>query len=76
MGSARRTRLRPSLQGGKRFSWRTGAALAIKGRILDRQGDAVGAHQAYGAARQHLSNSVDASHPVLRQVQGWLADAS
>jgi hypothetical protein len=39
------------------------------GKVLAKKGDASGAHAAFQAAIQHLSNAVDADHPLLLQAQ-------
>ena len=54
-----------SLQGGVPFSNRTGLSWLMLGRVLQKQGDATHAHQAFESAVNHLSNTVDAEHPQL-----------
>ena len=62
------------LQGSKPYSWRTGDASLVQGRILARQGDAPRARAAYETALAHFSNTVDPSHPAMRQLQQLLVD--
>ena len=50
-----------SLQGGTRYSPRTGAARLELGLVLKARGDAAGAADAFKAAVDHLSHTVDAA---------------
>ena len=65
--------LAQKLQGGLPYSWRTGVAWLVQGRVVARQGDLPRAREAYEAALRHLSVTVDPAHPALRQVQGLLS---
>jgi tetratricopeptide (TPR) repeat protein len=58
-------RLAQAAQGGVPYSSRTGQAWEILGRIFANRGDTARAHRAFETAVQHLSNTVDARHPVL-----------
>ena len=51
--------LAESLQGGTRYSPRTGAARLELGLVLQARGDAAGAADAFKAAVDHLSHTVD-----------------
>lgn len=53
-------------QGGIRYSNRTGLAWLALGRALAGEGREVDAHQAFQAAVDHLSNTVDADHSQLQ----------
>ena len=61
-----------ALQGGKPYSVHTGMAALVEGRILAAQGDVAAARAAGELARLHLSNTVDAGHAGLVQVQAML----
>ncbi|MBS0420371.1 MAG: protein kinase [Proteobacteria bacterium] len=67
--------LAQSAQGGVPRSYRTGLAWFALGKVLAKRGDAAAARQAWLAAVDHLSNTVDPDHPLLllaRQLlQGW-----
>jgi len=65
-----------ALQGGKPYSVHTGMASLVEGRILAAQGEVVAARAAYELARLHLSNTVDAGHAGLVQVQSLLQEAT
>jgi serine/threonine protein kinase len=54
-----------STQGSKRYSYHTGLASLVLGRVLAKQGDEVGAHKAFRWAVDNLSNTVDPAHPKL-----------
>jgi hypothetical protein len=53
-------------QGGIRYSSRTGLAWLVLGRVLARQGNPADARIALRAAVEHLSNTVDGEHPMLK----------
>ena len=53
-------------QGGTRYSNRTGLAWLTLGRVLERQGKQADARTAVQTAIDHLSNTVDAAHPMLK----------
>jgi tetratricopeptide (TPR) repeat protein len=53
-------------QGGIRYSNRTGLARLALGRALASQGNRADSHAALQAAIEHLSNTVDADHPMLK----------
>jgi serine/threonine protein kinase len=53
-------------QGGIRYSNRTGLAWLALGRALLKQGQAAAAHRALQTAFEHLSNTVDPDHPLLK----------
>jgi len=65
--------LAQSLQGGTPWSVRTGLAWLVEGEIRARAGATAAARDAFVAAVNHLSHSVDASHPALKRAQA-LAD--
>ena len=65
-----------ALQGGKPYSVHTGMASLVEGRILAAQGEVVAARATYELARLHLSNTVDAGHGGLVQVQSLLQEAT
>jgi eukaryotic-like serine/threonine-protein kinase len=52
-------------QSGMPYSNRTGTALLMLGRVLQKNGDASGSQQAIHAAIDNLSNTVDGNHPML-----------
>jgi tetratricopeptide (TPR) repeat protein len=52
-------------QGGVGYSNRTGMSWLVLGRVLAKKGDAAGSQQALRSALEHLSNTVDADHPML-----------
>jgi hypothetical protein len=52
-------------QGGVAYSNRTGLSWLVLGRVLGKKGDAAGSEQALRSALEHLSNTVDANHPML-----------
>jgi serine/threonine protein kinase len=56
-------------QGGIPYSNRTGLAWLMLGRVLAKEGNAAGAREALQAAVIHLSNTVDADHPMLQQAR-------
>ena len=56
-------------QGGIPYSNRTGLAWLLLGRALAGQGNGVEAHKAFVAAVEHLSNTVDADHPLLQRAR-------
>jgi serine/threonine-protein kinase len=64
-----------SLQGGLPYSYKTGLAWLILGRIRSAQGDARSALPAFEAAVTHLSNTVDDTHPALREARRRFASA-
>jgi|KBSSwiStaDraftv2_1062776.scaffolds.fasta_scaffold00483_10 serine/threonine-protein kinase len=53
-------------QGGIRYSNRTGLAWLAVGRALAGEGNSAEARKALRAAIEHLSNTVDADHPMLQ----------
>jgi tetratricopeptide (TPR) repeat protein len=57
--------LAQSAQGTVPFSNRTGLAWLMSGRIMAKRGDDAGAREAFQAAIDNLSNTVDADHPKL-----------
>jgi serine/threonine protein kinase/tetratricopeptide (TPR) repeat protein/predicted outer membrane lipoprotein len=57
------------LQGGIAYSSRTGLAWLMIGRVRSAQGDAPSAHEAFQAAVDHLSHTVDANYPALLDAQ-------
>jgi len=57
--------LAQNAQGGVLYSNRTGLSWLVLGRVLAKKGDAAGSQQALRAALEHLSNTVDADHPML-----------
>lgn len=52
-------------QGGVAYSNRTGLSWLVLGRVLAKKGDKAGSRQALRSALEHLSNTVDADHPML-----------
>jgi tetratricopeptide (TPR) repeat protein len=52
-------------QGGIPYSNHTGLAWLMLGRVLAKQGETAPAHNAFQAAIEHLSNTVDNAHPML-----------
>jgi cytochrome c-type biogenesis protein CcmH/NrfG len=52
-------------QGGIPYSNHTGLAWLMLGRVLAKQGETAPAHNAFQAAIEHLSNTVDSAHPML-----------
>jgi tetratricopeptide (TPR) repeat protein len=56
-------------QGGVAYSNRVGQAALLVARILARQGDTGQARQAAQTAIDHLSRTVDADHPWLKQAR-------
>jgi serine/threonine-protein kinase len=65
-----------ALQGGEPYSNRTGLAWLMLGRVLAKEGSTAEASKALRAAVDHLSNTVDPTHPALEQAQRLLASAS
>ena len=61
--------LATSLQGSLPFSSYTGLSWLTLGRALDAQRDRARASKAFEAAVLHLSNTVDADHPALRDAR-------
>jgi serine/threonine protein kinase len=61
--------LAQAAQGGVPYSNRTGMVWLTMGNILARKGTATEAKQAYRAAVEHLSHTVDATHPKLLLAQ-------
>jgi serine/threonine protein kinase len=57
--------LAENAQGGVAYSNRTGLSWLVLGRVLAKKGDTDGARQALRSALEHLSNTVDADHPML-----------
>jgi tetratricopeptide (TPR) repeat protein len=57
--------LAQSAQGGVPYSNRTGVSWLVLGRVRAKQGDTAGSQQALRSALEHLSNTVDADHPML-----------
>ena len=54
-----------SLQSGLPYSQRTGRALLLLGRALRHLGQTLPADEALTSAVEHLSNTVDETHPAL-----------
>jgi serine/threonine-protein kinase len=63
------------LQGGLPHSQRTGRAWLLLGQSLQKMGDAPHANAAFSAAVDHLSNTVDADHPLLIQARAQLSSS-
>jgi len=61
--------LAEAAQGGVPYSNRTGLVWLTMGNILARKGAAAEASKAYHAAVEHLSHTVDATHPKLLLAQ-------
>jgi len=61
--------LAQNAQGGVAYSNRTGLSWLILGRVLAKKGDTAGTQQALRSALEHLSNTVDADHPMLLLVR-------
>ncbi len=61
--------LAEAAQGGMPYSNRTGLVWLTMGNILARKGAAAEASKAYRAAVEHLSHTVDATHPKLLLAQ-------
>jgi tetratricopeptide (TPR) repeat protein len=61
--------LAQNAQGGVAYSNRTGLSWLILGRVLAKKGDTAGSRQALRSALEHLSNTVDANHPMLLLAQ-------
>jgi cytochrome c-type biogenesis protein CcmH/NrfG len=57
------------LQDGIAYSSRTGLAWLMVGRVHAAQGDAQSAHEAFQAAVDRLSHTVDANDPALLDAQ-------
>jgi len=57
--------LAQNAQGGVPHSNRTGVSWLVLGRVLATKGDVAGSQEALRAALEHLSNTVDADHPLL-----------
>jgi hypothetical protein len=66
--------LAQAAQGGIPYSNRTGLTWLMLGRVVAKQGDAARAKQAFQAAVEHLSNTVDADHPKLLQARELALD--
>jgi eukaryotic-like serine/threonine-protein kinase len=56
-------------QGGVPYSTRVGQAWLLVGRALARQGDVAQSQQAVQSAIDHLSKTVDADHPLLKDAR-------
>jgi serine/threonine-protein kinase len=65
-----------ALRGDKTFSVWVGQTELALGQALQARGDVSGARQAYAAAMEQLSHSVEAAHPALQQARTLLSDAS
>ncbi|MBS0420866.1 MAG: protein kinase [Proteobacteria bacterium] len=61
--------LAEAARGGAPYSNRTGLVWLTMGNILARKGDTAEANKAYRAAVEHLSHTVDATHPKLLLAQ-------
>ncbi len=61
------------LQGGKPYSSFTGRALLLQGKILQQQGDKLGARKAFQLASEHLLNAVGPDLPETKQAALLLA---
>jgi serine/threonine protein kinase len=57
--------LAQNAQNGVPYSNRTGLSWLVLGRVLAMKGDVAGSQEAFRAALEHLSNTVDADHPLL-----------
>ncbi len=62
--------------GNKPYSYQTGEASLMVGRVLLAQGDRVGAQHAFMAAVDHLSHTVDDQQKNLLSARGWLQKSS
>ncbi len=62
-------RLSQSMQGGIAFSETTGRAWIVEGELRARTGNTTAAQTAFATAVDHLSHTVDASHPALKRAQ-------
>lgn len=67
--------LAQSMQGGTPSSVRTGLAWLTLGEVRAQRGNTAVAQEAFAAAVDHLSHSVDPSHPALKRAQA-LADGA
>jgi hypothetical protein len=65
-----------ALRGDKPFSVWVGQTELALGQALQAHGDVPGARQAYAAAAEQLSHSVEAAHPALQQARTLLSEAS
>jgi tetratricopeptide (TPR) repeat protein len=63
-----------SQQGGLPYSHNAGHAWLMIGRALRANGELALAHDAFAAATDHLSNTVDAVHPALVRARELLAE--
>jgi serine/threonine protein kinase len=61
------------VQGGARFSYRTGLAMWSLGRAQGQLGQIEEAKTSVALAVTNLSNTVDDDHPVLRSAREWMA---
>lgn len=57
--------LAQSAQGGVPYSYRTGLAWLVLGRVLAKNHDVTGSGEAFRVAVEHLRNTVEADHPML-----------
>jgi len=64
-------RLSQSMQGGIPFSETTGRAFIVEGELRARTGNRTAAQAAFAAAVEHLTHTVDASHPALKRAKTW-----
>jgi len=65
--------LAQSLQGTSEYSNNTGLSWLVLGRALEAHGEQAQAHEAFQAAVNNLSNTVDEDHPELLQARKLLA---
>jgi tetratricopeptide (TPR) repeat protein len=63
-----------SRQGGVPYSHNAGHAWLVIGRALRASGETAAAHDAFAAAADHLSNTVDPVHPALVRARVLLAE--
>jgi hypothetical protein len=61
--------LAQNAQRGVAYSNRTGLSWLILGRVLAQKRDKAGSRRALRSAIEHLSNTVDADHPMLLLAQ-------
>jgi hypothetical protein len=64
-----------SLQGTVQYSNCTGLSWLVMGRALEAHGDRAQAHEAFLAAVNNLSNTVDGDHPELQQARRLLTSS-
>jgi eukaryotic-like serine/threonine-protein kinase len=57
------------LQGGTMYSANSGRAFIVEGELRARTGNNTAAQAAFAAAVEHLTHTVDASHPALKRAE-------